>query len=313
MEITYLQRNEINTQQWDACVGSNINTASLSGMSWYLDSCCKQWDAIIINNYQSVIPLPYRKKFGIRYVYPPFFAPRLGVMGKEITASTWDDVLTCIGKKFKWTDMILPPQTPIHTDNYPCFKNRTYVLDLRHPYDLLCQRYSSNHRRNCKKAMENQLTFVENADIDTIISLFVDNMGKTKEVGYAKKDYNELKNLIAFLQTKDAVEVLGVADKNGKLCAGAFFTHQFGKYNFLFSGREKTNKEDRSMFFLIDNFINNHANNAYDLNFNGSNNDLIARFYAGFGAEESYSCQLYLNNLNSVERNIFAALRKIKS
>ena len=107
--------------------------------------------------------------------------------------------------------------------------------------------------------------------------------------------------------------MLGVADKEGELCAGAFFTHQFGKYNFLFSGRTFPKIQNRSLYFLFDNFIQMHADSALCLQFNGSNNDNIAAIYAGFGAEESHSFQLYINNLNRIERSILAAWRKKKS
>ena len=101
MDIVFLLRDKIDTNKWNKCVESNIETASLSAMSWYLDVCCKDWGALIFDDYRSVIPLPCRKKYGIKYVYPPFFAPRLGVLGGKITASDLEKALHIASKYFK--------------------------------------------------------------------------------------------------------------------------------------------------------------------------------------------------------------------
>lgn len=312
METTFLRRTEINIAKWDACISSDLETASLSGMSWYLDKACEDWNAIIINDYQTVIPFPCRRKWKINYVYPPFFAPRLGAFGQNLTASQLDTILTIASKHYKWIDMIFPPETIIHINHYHHLKHRAYVLNLQTSYDQLFKEYDTNHRRNCKKATENELTLLNNIEADAIISLFENNMGQSEQVGYGKKDYQQLKDLIIFLQSKDAVEILGVADKNGKLCAGAFFTHRFGKYSFLFSGRTYPKVQNRSMYFLLDNFIRLHAGSASCLQFNGSDNDNIAKIYAGFGAQETHSYQLMISRLNKLERGILSLLRKLR-
>lgn len=312
MEVNLLRREEINTEKWNACIESNLDTASLSGMSWYLDKTCDNWNAVIIDDYQSIIPLPCRKKWGMNYVYPPFFAPRLGVFGQNLTAFQLDMILDIVSKQFKWIDMIFSPQTTINVERYHYLKHRAYVLNLQISYEQLQKQYDTNHRRNYKKALENQLSLIENIPSDSIISLFAENMGQSKKVGYTKNDYLQLKELIIFLQTKNAVEILGVADKDSNLCAGAFFTHKFGKYNFLLSGRTYPKVQNRSMYFLLDNFIRLHAESACCLQFNGSDNDNIAKIYAGFSAQETCSYQLTISRLNKMEKGMLSLLRKIR-
>ena len=312
MEINYLKREALNTEKWNACVESNLDTASVSGMSWYLDKSCDNWDAVIIDDYRSVIPFPCRKKWGIEYVYPPFFTSRTGVFGQNLAAKELDVILSLVSKKFKWIDTMLSPKTQINIDRYNHLKHRAFILDLQYSYTQLKKQYHRNHTRNCRKAVENELKLIKNADIEAIISLFIDNMAQNKQVKYTEKDYQQLKELIVFLQSKNAVEILGASDKDGKLCAGIFFTHQDGKYNYLFSGRDKHNADNGSMFFIMDNFIALHAENAHSLYINGSDNDLIARFYAGFGSQETYYYQLFFSHLNRLEREMLSLLRKIR-
>ena len=312
MKITYLHRKEIDEDKWNACIESNLETASLSAMSWYLDACCINWGALVIDDYRTVIPLPLRKKFGIEYVYPPFFAPRLGVLGEKITASELDTVLHFASKHFKYMDILFSPDTDINTSNYQCFTHRACILDLQNSYDVLHKNYHKKHIYNCKRSQEGHLTFVQNADIDDVISLFSRNMGANKQVGYKAKDYRELKNLIVFLQKKNAVEIIGAEDNEKRLRAGAFFTHRFGKYNFLFSGREQTKIQNRSMYFLLDNFIRRHAQSALCLQINGSNNDQLAKFYAGFGTQPQQSRQLITENLPHFFKKMLFIYRKMR-
>ncbi len=312
MEIHLLRREELNTKKWNTCIESDSGVASLSGMSWYLDKVCDNWNAIIIDDYQSVIPLPCRKKWGMNYIYPPFFASRMGIYGQSLTASELDTVFDIISKNYKWIDMTFSPDTQINIERYQHLKRRAYILDLQHPYSQLKQQYHRNHTRNCKKAIENELILTNNPDIESIISLFIHNTGQQKQVGYTKKDYQQLKELVIFLRSQNAIETLGANDKDGKLCAGIFFTHQFGKYNFLFSGRDQHNIDNGSMFFIMDNFIALHAQKAINLYFNGSDNAQIARFYAGFGSQETYYYQLMISRLNKIEKGMLSLLRKIR-
>jgi len=68
--IKYLKHTEINYAAWDACVKQSPN-ALLYAYSWFLDMAADQWDALVYGNYDAVMPLPWRKKWGIQYLYQP--------------------------------------------------------------------------------------------------------------------------------------------------------------------------------------------------------------------------------------------------
>ena len=312
MEIALLQRNEIDINKWNACIESDTKMANVSGMSWYLDKNCDDWNAVIIDNYQSVMPLPCRKKWGMDYVYPPFFTSRTGFFGQNLTSTEMDTVFGVISEKFKWIDTMFSPDTEINIECYRHLKHRAFVLNLQQSYSYIQKQYHRNHQRNCRKAVQNELILTKNPDIEEVISLFVDNIGQRKQVSYSQKDYQRLKELLVFLQSHNAVEALGANDKDGKLCAGIFFTHRDGKYNYLFSGRNGEGADNGSMFFIMDNFITLHAEKDANLYINGSDNEQIARFYAGFGLQETYYYQLMLNRLNKLEKSFLSVLRKIR-
>jgi hypothetical protein len=102
MTIKFLDRKEIDTEKWDACVASYPESASLFAETRYLDLCCEQWSALVQDDYQAVMPLPWKKKAYIYYVYPPFFLPRLGLYGRELSAGELPEWINAIPSYFKW-------------------------------------------------------------------------------------------------------------------------------------------------------------------------------------------------------------------
>ena len=60
-QIEYLTRDKIDINKWDECVNKASNEV-IYARGIYLDKICTNWDALVINNYELVMPLPWRKK-----------------------------------------------------------------------------------------------------------------------------------------------------------------------------------------------------------------------------------------------------------
>ncbi|MFA7401801.1 MAG: hypothetical protein BWY27_00504 [Bacteroidetes bacterium ADurb.Bin234] len=313
MAIKYIDRKEIDTEKWDACIASHPETASLFAETSYLDACCEQWSALVQDDYQAVMPLPWKKKAYIYYVYPPFFLPRLGLYGKEIPAGELPEWINAIPSYFKWIDKVLNISIP--ENPYLYRKHKTYRLDLSLPYEEIQQGYHQNHKRNCRKANENGLKMVNNFPCEEVINLFRNKNAKTYKAGYTAKDYRQLPHLLQVLQEKQQLEMWGVLDSKDTLCAGAFFPFDEGKYYFLFSGRNTESNTNKAMFFLIDQFIRHHAGQNKILDFNGSNHPDIAKFYAGFGAEAMNYDEIHVSRFRPLEKlgfNLYTKLNRLK-
>lgn len=80
--IRYLKNNEIDVKKWDACVEQSPN-GLLYASSFFLNNLC-MWDALVLNDYEAVMPLPKRKKWGVEYIYNPAYAAQCGVTGNNI-------------------------------------------------------------------------------------------------------------------------------------------------------------------------------------------------------------------------------------
>ncbi len=69
--IKYVSHEVIDREKWDKCIDNSTN-GLVYAYSWYLDLICDEWNALIENDYESVFPLPFRKKGFIQYTYQPF-------------------------------------------------------------------------------------------------------------------------------------------------------------------------------------------------------------------------------------------------
>ena len=98
--IKYLEQHEIDKSAWDKCIEQSPN-GLIYGYSFYLDHMADHWDGLVMNDYEAVFPLPWRKKYGIHYLYQPFLTAQLGLFGKEINASLLNEFLQTIPKKIQ--------------------------------------------------------------------------------------------------------------------------------------------------------------------------------------------------------------------
>ncbi|MEG1556362.1 MAG: GNAT family N-acetyltransferase, partial [Bacteroidales bacterium] len=160
-----------------------------------------------------------------------------------------------------------------------------------------------------KAAQYHQLT-LSSCTINEIISLFRKNRGKTKNVHYRNKDYRILEKLTKYALDLHKLDIVGAKDQNGKLLAGALFLKDRDRTWFWFSGRDNRYAEGRAMFFIVDEYIKMHDKQELVLDFNGSMNENVARFYKGFGAEKysypmvCYTRRFYLSKLIQLYKNI---------
>jgi hypothetical protein len=294
--IRYVKHNQINKAKWDECILQSFN-GIIYAYSWYLDIVCNGWEALVEDDYKSVMPLTVGKKFGFYYLYPPFFTQQLGVFAiGKLTDDKIRDFIDHIPVKFRFYEINLNTFNKLDGEKYQLKNNITCELDLIDSYENIYRKYSENTRRNIRKANDNGLIIRKGIDISDVIKIFRENKGESVS-NLKDAHYSIFRHLIAQILSRGKAHVLGVFTKENKLCAGAVFVADKGKAIFLFSGTDKIAKSNGAMSFLIDRFIFENAQRNLILDFEGSNNGDLARFYKSFGSKECIYLQVKNNNL----------------
>ena len=301
--ISYLTHNQIDMQRWDKCIAQSPD-GNVYCWSWYLDVVHPGWESLVEDDYETVMPLTGNKKFGINYLFQPFFSQRLGIFSKkEISAEKTSEFLEAIPEKFKFAEFNCESfsVTKDFKDSKLCAitPHRNIELSLANDYSTIFANYNSNTKRNLAKAKKENLQIVEDAEPSLIVELFRKNRGQEIK-HWGDIEYARLLNLIETAKKHESCLVLAAKNSDNQIVAGAFFMMSHNKIVFLFSGSDESNKESHGLTFLLDYVIEKFSGSGKILDFEGSDNEGLARFYKGFGGEEKYYLGLRLNRLNKI-------------
>lgn len=313
MSIRYLKHREIDFEKWDNCI-DNANNGIIYSYSWYLNITAHYWDALVKDEYESVMPLPCRKKAGINYIYQPAFVQQLGVFSRNyVDNNLLEEFIEAIPGKYKFVDYNLNTDNQLRpSNNYKIINNKTFELSLTEPYDDIRKNYSTNNKRNIKKAEKNNLSLTYVSKPETIIELFQNNRGK--QLGTITcKEYNNLKHIAYICLHKGIGHIHSVYTETNTLCAGMILVKSHKRIIFLFSGSNDKARETGAMSLLIDDFIKKNDQTPYIFDFEGSNHSGTANFYKGFGSRQLIYQKLIINRLPWLLKFIFKLYQKGKS
>ena len=125
---------------------------------------------------------------------------------------------------------------------------------------------------------------------------FRENRGK--EIQHLRNsNYKTLQELINALIAYKMAEVYGIFDKKENLLGGAVFVKFRQRNIFYFSSTDSHGRKNKAMYFLLDKMLKRSNSEQITWDFEGSNDENLARFYKGFGATNENYFSLKLNNL----------------
>jgi len=295
-QIRYLTQQQIDKLKWDACMAASAN-GLIYGYSFYLDCMAKQWDGLVLNDYEAIMPLTWNKKYGIFYLYQPFSCASLGVFGKSINAEITESFLLNIPSKFRYADISLNYGNLFKLNSAGLAERKNYVLDLKESYRSIYNAFSENTRRNIKKATEKKCSAQKPAlaDVLDLAQQQLNQLGK-----FSTDDFKRFSALYNYLEKEKAAVTYGIAAEDGKLLSCCIFFYWQNRAYYILVGNHPESKTTGASHALINAFIKDHAQTNLILDFEGSDIGGLAMFYSSFGAaQENYPAFRY-NKLPSV-------------
>ena len=286
--ICYLNHDDINKTLWDECIAASLN-GNIYAWSWYLDIVHPGWDALVEmehDKYLSVMPITKKKKYGINYLCQPFFVQQLGVFSTlPITQKTIFEYLHALPSKYRLVQIRLNEVNPIDASLKGVEIHHNHLLDLNKDYNTLSINYHENTNRNLKKSLKCNLELIKDVSIEKVIALFRANRGASVE-HWGDEEYERLSRLTETAINLSKAFVYGVKEiGNDEIICAALFMISHHRITFLFSGNDPRGKETQAMTFMLDQVIREYASQPMTLDFEGSDDMNLARFYQGFGSE----------------------------
>lgn len=259
-----------------------------------------EWDALVEDDYQAVMPLCRRRKFGIHYLYQPPFTAQLGVFGTYPDADAVQRFLSKIPAKFQYWDICLNWENHVLSPEYAVKLRTNYVLPLHLPYTQLESGFRDHIRRNIRKALKRGCRVRHDLPIHEAIGLYQkqERSGKRESSGDLKK----FTGLVTRLHSEGCACVYGVVNGEGKLLSAAVFFIGLGRAYYILAANSPEGFDSGASQLLLDDFIRGHSGEQLLLDFEGSDVPGVAFFYSSFGAREEKYPAIRLNRLPRILR-----------
>ena len=294
MGLQYLTNGQIDKIRWDECINKAAN-GLIYGYSFYLDAMSKNWDALVLNDYETVMPLTWNKKYGVHYLYQPPFTASLGVFGNNISGPLLHQFLQSIPAKFKYWDISLNPGNDFLIKDFNLFRKVNFLLNLNQSHSQLSNHFRDKLVRYIKKSLQAGLQVKKNIEVGPVIAL-----AKKQAIHFSnlcKNDFLKFAGLYELLNADGRAMTYGVYDARGLLMASAVFFLSNRRAYYIMAGNHPDSRALGASHTLINAFIKDHAGQDLILDFEGSDIKSLAFFYNGFGAKEENYPGLRLNRL----------------
>lgn len=289
--IVYLKQQQVDRLKWDQCI-DRAGNGLIYGFSGYLDQMADNWDALVLNDYEAVMPLTWRKKMGIQYLYQPFLTAQLGLFGNNISRELLEKFLTAIPYKYRLWEFSLNHGNLFNLPGFGLYPRMNFVLDLSKSYLELYQQYRENIRRNIKKSVQYGLVEKKNFDIQLIMDL-----ARQQDTGITESDAQNFINLYGLLHKNEKATTYGIFSKTGELLSSAAFFYSHNRVYYILVGNSPNGRTLGASHALVDLFIRDHAGRPLWLDFEGSDLRNLAFFYSSFGAVQEEYAAIRLNRL----------------
>lgn len=296
--IKRLDRKQLNIAKYDECIATSFQS-KIFAFSWYLDVVADNWDVLVLNDYEAVMPIPWRKKALIKYVYPPLWLLNLGVFSKS--EEDENEFLIELFDDFKFVEIRGNTHNTFSMFIDYLQEKTMQVLPLNTSYELIYKKYNRNRKRELTKAQKHDLVERWNESPEKLIKLFKDNVGKRVK-NIKPKEYEQLLTLMKLCIEKKVGELLCIFDKKDRLVAAAFFLKHKNRVTELVCSSDFSNRENGANTFMNDRAIYKYQPNFDVFDFGGSSMENIRKYYLSFGAVDEKYAQIHYNNLPKLLR-----------
>ena len=296
MIVTYLTYHEIDKSKWDQLIIDSPN-GFIYSHSFFLDSLC-QWNALIMDDYQYVMPLPFKKKAGFNYIYTPFFIGQLGITGKDVVSEIiYKKFIQSIPATFSFVDLQLNEFNAVAEMQHLQKEERiNYVLPLNKDYDTIAANFNKDAKKNLRQAAKFELSVADNVSLDIVFDLYKKAYGNLNK-RITKNDYaNFYKTCSNALNLKRGF-ITGIKNVRQEIVAAAFFAKDNKRIYYLLGAPSAEGKKVNATHLLINEVIKQYAGSELEFDFEGSDIPSVANFYRKFGPLKKTYQHISINRL----------------
>lgn len=288
--IKKLNYREIDFVKYDHCLEQSLQK-NYYAKKEILDQLCKDWELLIHGDYEFVMPIPIKKKFGLKIVIMPLFCQQLGIFGPEKNGQIERKFLNFFKKNYKIFSYSFNFQN-LH--NADLIKKKNYFIQ-KTDYILLRKNYFKGRKSTVKTAQYLDMKELKAAQHFEFIKINFKGLEK-------KGDSEQFFTYLHFLEAASKLKLFGSYFKD-ELTNIAIVIDDDQCFSLLGLINDEKFKIHNGASYLIDRILKeNIAEKCF--NFMGSNIRGIEVFFKSFGSDlQEYS--VLENSKKDLVKNLF--------
>lgn len=292
-----IKRKNIDEPKWNSCLKGSSGSLPYA-YSWYLDAVAENWDALVWNDYEFIMPLVWLRKLGLPCLYQPYYCQQLGVFGNKPNEEILNQFLLTAIKQYPYIHINLNPSAKTVSDKFHLLPKKNLLLDLNSSHASLSKKYTENHKRNISKAEKSRAIFSE-AETKFFRQFYLQNINREKE-NFKPQHEKIFKRLTEIVTQKKVGNFFCVVDTKGQMLSACLILFHNNRIINIINTSSAEGKKAGASHFLFDQIIRLHSGKNLVLDFEGSSIAGVARFYEGFGAQPETFYSLQTNLIKNI-------------
>ena len=278
--IKRITRKKLDVEKYTNCLNNAINYR-IYAEYWYLDALVgDNWDCYILNDYEAIMPLPYTKKLGIKFITQPIYCQQLGVFhGQNFSRNNFQKFEKKLHRNLVRGYSFNEENTEMYEPKGKLKVN--FILDLNKPYSEISDNYTSKRNKELRRTSRMNLVINE-----------VNNL----------QNFQLLKDKYEYIYThkleKKYISIFEKILKNGQLNVFDIFSKEhvlIGSQAMLFSknriiclsfARNKEEDKHNTSAYILDYIIKSNAEKNLIFDFEGSSLPAVAKFMEGYSPQK---------------------------
>jgi hypothetical protein len=290
-QIDIIPSHKIDKKKWDDCINRS-KTNLIYAHSFYLNQLTDNWQGIVINDYDCVMPVPWRKKFGIKYCYDVPFIQQLGYFAKgdfdpKILVDTFFSFIKFGHYNFNYANNVEAYFSGIK-------KTTNFIVDLIN-IETVNNNFSKSFKQSLQNSERHDISYMDATPFEAIEMYRLLYGSHLKNI--TQTDYKNLNQLTEILSPQNKCVARKIVNKDGQtLSITLLLMDERRLYNII----NATNSEGRKTeanYFLYAQIFTEFAGKGLQFDLEGSELPGVKNFYKKLGALDQPYFRMKINNL----------------
>lgn len=236
-----------------------------------LDVLCESWEILVYGDYDFVMPVPLKRKWGLQVVIMPLFCQQLGVFGNERNADIEQEFLNFFRENYR----IFSYSFNHYNSFQPALSPKKNYIIQRTSFAELRKHYFKGRKSTVKTAQYLNFREMELKDVMLFLKNNFKGLDKTGDMA-------RFFRYTTFLEEKKMLRLFG-SFKKEQLTNLAVLIEEPSRLSLLALVNDPHFKNDNGASFLIDRILQENIA-AKEFDFMGGNIRGIELFFKSFGS-----------------------------